>query len=566
MKRISNKAKLLLSFSAVAVVTGIFFTNCAKSSFTAQAPDVATVDPLLDMAWHIHNTGQKVFATVGGVAGIDLNLPKTWGSGISGKGVKVLVSDDGIEDTHEDLTANYLYANVSKDYTKSSPYLANTAAPIATDDNHGTSVAGLIAAVADNGVGTKGVAPKASLVSANFLSSAVSQTESILVDQANGDYDIFNMSWGATQNNLVPTVASFQAQMLAGVTYRRGGKGAIYVKSAGNDFYVYCRGSSSEYCVGSSNFDGDNTSPYTILTSAINASGEAASYSSMGSNVWVASYGGEFGDDSPAMLTTDRTGCSKGFSMSNVLGLAFEKGSLGNSNCNYTVTFNGTSAAAPVLSGAVALLLQANPNLTWRDVKYILAKTAIPVNYTTSGSIPHPLEAIPAGAVWERAWVQNSAGFKFHNWFGFGRVSVDDAVALAKSYTSPFGSFEETSWSDDTSGLNLSIPDNSATGVTHIMAVTSNLKIEAVQLKVWITHTDISDLAIELTSPSGTKSYLVNMNNSLRGIANYQGDILLTNAFYQERSQGAWMIKVIDGKSTHTGTLTRWSLNFFGSQ
>ncbi|WP_413612966.1 S8 family serine peptidase [Bdellovibrio sp. HCB-110] len=565
MKRISRKTKILASLFGMSLITGVFFTNCAKNGFTV-AGEPEKADPFLEMAWHISNTAQKVFSTDSGEAGNDLNILQTWTSGLSGKGIKILVSDDGIEDTHEDLKNNYLYTGVSKDYTKAAPYLATSSAPKATDDNHGTAVAGLAVAVANNGKGTKGVAFEASLVSANFLSSAVTQTEASLVDQAGGSFDIFSMSWGSTQNTLVSPVPSFQNQMRSGALAGRSGLGSIYVKSAGNDFRVFCKGSTSEYCIGNSNFDSDNSTPYTIIAAALNASGYAASYSSAGSNIWVSSFGGEFGDDSPAMITTDRTGCSKGFSTSSISGtLEFERGSLGNTGCNYTSTFNGTSAAAPVLSGSVALLLQANPDLSWRDVKYILAKTAVPVQYTTSGSVSHPSEGVPSGYAWEQTWVQNAAGFKFHNWYGFGRVNVDAAVAMAKSYTSPFGAFTETNWAHDRSGLNLAIPDNSATGVSDSMAVNTNINIESVQLKVWITHTNIANLALELTSPGNTKSIVINLNNALRNVSNYQGEVFLTNAFYRENSQGAWTLKVIDGKSTHTGTLTRWTLNFTGS-
>ncbi|MGZ3815289.1 MAG: S8 family serine peptidase [Bdellovibrio sp.] len=567
MKKISSKYQAFACCAVIISVTGLFFTNCAKDGFKSASADVTEGgDPFLNMAWHISNTGQKVFSTQAGLAGFDLNLLSTWTSGLSGKGVKILISDDGVENSHEDLKANYLTANVSKDYTLSSPYIATVSPPKSADDNHGTSVAGLAGAVASNGVGTKGVAFQAFLISANFLSSSVSQTEAALDDQASGDYDIFNMSWGASQNNLNPPIPSFTAQMRNGVLTGRAGKGSLYVKAAGNDFVVYCNGSTSEYCVGNSNFDSDNTSPYTIMVSALNAQGYAASYSSMGSNLWISSFGGEFGFDSPALITTDRMGCTNGFSKSSAMGkIDFERGANGNANCNYTSIFNGTSGATPILSGAIALILEANPQLTWRDVKYVLAKTALPVQYKTTGSISHPVETVPSGYVWEQPWIVNAAGFKFHNWYGFGKVDVDAAVTLAKSYSPPFGSWTETNWADDRSGLNLAIPDNSATGVTDAMTVSSNLKIESVQLKIWVTHASISELAIELTSPSGTKSILVNMNNALRNLPNYQGEILLSNAFYQERSQGTWTIRVLDGKATNTGTLTHWSLNFTGS-
>lgn len=544
------------------VPVSILFTNCSQGAFEATE---SLGDPFLEYSWHIKNTGQNVFATNAGEAGIDLNLVKTWNSGLSGKGVKVLISDDGVENSHQDLAANYLAGDVSKDYSKAYPYLASASAPKATDDNHGTCVAGLIAATANNGYGSKGVAFGASLASANLLSEAVTPTETVLLDQVDGGFDIFNMSWGAKQNFIDTPLSSFHSQLRAGALNLRNGKGAIYVKAAGNFFYVACAGSSSD-CIGNANFDADNSGPFTILVGALNATGAAASYSSPGSNLWVSSFGGEYGDTDPAMFTTDRSGCSAGFAVSNAAGLSFERGANGNIGCSYTASFNGTSSSAPVLSGVIALLLEANPKLTWRDVKYILAKTAVPVSPTAAAITAHPNgESIPSGATYEHAWVTNSAGFKFHNWFGFGRVDVDAAVTLAKKYTSSFGTFTETNFDSNVRSVTKAIPDNSAAGVTDTMTISSSLKIESVQLRLSISHADIAQLAVELTSPSGTKSYLVNMNNSLTNIANYAEYVLLSNAFYQESSAGVWTIKIIDAKTGTTGNLTKWSLRFTGA-
>lgn len=539
----------------------VLFTNCSQGAFEAA---VALGDPLLEYAWHINNTGQKVFATNGGTAGVDLNIGKTWSSGITGRGVKVLISDDGIEDTHQDLTGNYLYNTVSRDYTKTYPYLYNVAEPKTSDDNHGTAVAGLVAAVADNGFGSKGVAYGASIISANFLSDSVTQSETMLIDQAGGSADVFNMSWGSKQNTVSVPLAVFQSQLRSGALTLRSGKGAIYVKAAGNFYYVSCAGTSVD-CLGNANFDADNSSPFLILAGALNAKGEAASYSSPGANLWVSSFGGEFGDTDPAMVTTDRSGCNYGFALSNSSGPKFERGANGNLGCSYSVTFNGTSSAAPVLAGVAALLLEANPKLTWRDVKYILAKTAVQISPDSTALYTHPLGTPIPSAIYEYPWLTNSAGFKFHNWFGFGRVDVDAAVTYAKKYTSAFGTFVETEFDDNLRAVTQSIPDNSGTGASDSMTVASSVRIESVQLRLTVSHADISQVAVELTSPSGMKSYLVNMNNSLTNLANYTDNVFLSNAFYQESSAGTWTIKLIDAKAGTMGNLVRWSLRFTGS-
>lgn len=576
---VNGKVRLLILLFCSGTVLSALFTNCSEGGFSASDPantsgfnsGIGTEgDPLTAYAWHINNTGQKVFAAAGGTIGNDLNLEQTWTDGIYGQGIKILISDDGVEDNHEELSGNFNYNYLSKDYTLASPYTSNRAAPKTAEDSHGTAVAGLIAAMAGNGKGARGVAPKAQIVSANFLSENVSQTAAIVADQVRGSLDIFNMSWGGAQNLLSTPIPGFETQVRFGITNGRSGKGSIYVKAAGNEFFVNCRNSSTAECVGNSNFDAENASPFFIVVGALSAKGVAASYSSGGANLWISSFGGEFGTDTPAMFTTDRMGCSVGFAKSTSTStITFEKGQNGNAGCNYTSIFNGTSSAAPVMSGAVALMLSVNPNLTWRDVKYILAKTATQVDFVTTGAIGHPHATagvtLPTGYAWEQVWVRNAAGFYFQNWYGFGRVNVDAAVSMARNFVSPLKAAFESNWANSTT-LSSAIPDNAAAGVTSTMAVADNIQIEGVQLRVWATHADISELALELTSPLGTKSIIVNARNAMVGLANYQGETLLSNAFYQESSAGNWTLRVVDAKGGNAGTLTRWSLNFVGGK
>lgn len=564
----SVNKKLILTLSAAFFVLATLFTNCGQPGFQLDAASKGDGgDPFLPFSWHLGNSGQSIFALAAGSAGNDLRLSQSWAQGYHGKGIKILISDSGVEDTHEDITGNFLYSNESKDYTKPAPYLSTTSPPYGADDNHGTPVAGLVAAVGWNGKGSRGVAPKASLLSANFISSQVVQTSARKIDQASGNFDISNMSWGTGQNSLYPRDTNYETQLKYMSVTGRSGLGTVFVKAAGNSFVVRCRNSTTMNCIGNSNFDGDDTNPYTIIVGALNASGSSATYSSAGSNLWISSFGGEGGDDSPAMFSTDRSGCDTGYAKSNAgSSLAFERGSAGNSGCNYTASFNGTSSASPIAAGAIALLMEANPALSWRDIKFILAKTADPVDYQTTGSIPHPFrDPLPTGYAWEQPWITNQAGFKFHNWYGFGRLNVDAALAMARNYNSTLGSYAETNFANDQSGLSIAIPDNSATGGATMMNVASNFKLEGVQLQLWATHPDVSELAVELTSPQGTKSIVVNMKNSLTGLANYQGEVFLSNAFYQERAQGNWTLKLIDGKAGQTGTITRWRLNFVGA-
>jgi subtilisin-like proprotein convertase family protein len=312
----------------------------------------------------------------------------------------------------------------------------------------------------------------------------------------------------------------------------------------------------------------------------VNASGIKASYSTAGSAIWVSSPGGEFGRNmalapgftapvyAPAMLTTDQSGCIKGYSSNPASGgtnngSTFDNGGPPNGACNYTNGFNGTSSATPVTVGVIALLLEANPALTWRDVKHILASSARQID----AARPAVIVGLSDGTyVAEPGWTTNAAGFKFHNWYGFGMVDASAAVNMARTYTlGQLGTFANTGFIASPT-LGLAIPDNSVTGATNALTVpaTPVHVIEAVQISVTATHPYIGDLGIELTSPSGTRSVLKNIRDGFDSSNDLNGMVLLSNAFYAENPAGSWTIKVVDGNAQDTGTLTNWRIRVFG--
>jgi subtilisin family serine protease len=530
------------------------------------APGVS--DPLAIYAWHLENTGQSTFSSSGGKAGEDMNIKEVHDMGIKGKGIRIAVSDTGVEVAHPDLYDNQLigfHRNYSSD--DASTWRGGNPYPI-EDEAHGTAVSGLMSAVGWNGIGSRGVAPESKyggfLYIGNFHDSD-SSYEAKTLDQMTGDFDIFNYSYGYDGCEFVPATADVLAAYRSGVTSLRSNKGAIYIQSAGNEYASlnsYCHADDDSYFLGNTNTSEDHNHPFMILVGAVNALGDITSYSSPGSGVWISAAGGEYGDDDPAMLTTDLQGCKKGYSSSTSSVTGFNKGnSTLNSKCNYTSIMNGTSSAAPVLSGIIALMLEANPNLSWRDVKHILAMTANKGKFRTQ-DLTHPFKEDLPGHTYDDLFVENAAKVKFSNTYGFGRVDAQAAVQMAKTYTFPLGTFKETSFY--TSGdLNLSIPDKSASGVTHTLTVNENYSIEAVQIKITTNHPFIGDLGVELISPRGTKSKLLLINSNIKdsGLSNFT---LLTNAFYKETSQGQWILKIIDGKTGNTGKLQNWKIKVSG--
>lgn len=99
---------------------------------------------------------------------------------------------------------------------------------------------------------------------------------------------------------------------------------------------------------------------------------------------------------------------------------------------------NGTSAAAPTVAGVAALMLSANPQLTLRDVKYILATTAFQID-------PDQPKARYNGTVIDPGWITNAAGHHFSNWYGFGLLDGAAAVERAMRFTA-LPAQQDTSW------------------------------------------------------------------------------------------------------------------------
>jgi subtilisin family serine protease len=552
-------------------------------------------DPLLVNQWHIQNTGQNAFSTTLPVPGNDMNVTGAWTAGGSGKGIKVGIIDSGLEAAHEDLAANV-------DLTHSYNFATGTNDPTrpASDagDDHGTQVAGIIGAVAFNGKGGRGVAYNATLRGYNLLAPEVTFSVANFATAMgsapiSADNDLFNLSFEYSPAFSLPQFSgAFQSITSTALTLR-GGLGASIVNAAGNEFANWNGGpvgvcaTANQYGVSCGDTAGDERrGGYApIVVAALDATGTHASYSNTGSSVWVAAPGGEYGSDSavipsqffsqladpvhaiqPAITTTARTGCqyaSQAFFNQTPpvpMNLLDDQGANPfATQCEYTAQMNGTSSATPNTAATVALMLEANPKLSVRDIKYILAKTAKHVDPSFAGvASTNVISGNPVSVTLEQGWVTNAAGYQFSNRYGFGGVDTSAAVAMSKTYTNYLPTLQTSTGNyafTATSSADV-VPPGSPTGAAITYTVSETFPtVEFVVVFVSLSSTPgMLCNQIELTSPSGTKSILMHAANGFQN-SSVPLSRFESNAFYGEPVNGAWKLTFFDF-CTASGTST----------
>lgn len=463
-------------------------------------------DPSLGQQWHLLNTGQN-----GGTAGVDLRLTNVW-ERYRGTGVKVAIVDDGVELTHRDLQDNAA-PSLSYDYLDDDA----DAGPTLFSDTHGTQVAGVAAARGNNSLGVCGVAPLATLASLRLISGPTTDAqEAAALSHALDQIHILNCSWGAPDGTgqLSGPSPLTRAALRHGAETGRAGRGTIYVFSAGNG---------AQYGE-DANLDGYVNSIYTLAVGAVDDRGQPAPYSEGGACVHVVAPAGA--PLRQKITTTDLSGLE------------------GEDPGDYTTEFTGTSAAAPAVAGVVALMLEANPSLGWRDVQEILLRSARPLDQATG------------------EWTTNAAGFRFHPRCGAGLVQADAAVALAQTWI-PLP--PQTHWVMDSAGQPLAIPDHQPAGLTLAFAVPSlPLRVEHAVVTLTIDHPDASQLDVTLVSPAGTDSLLLPAR-TLSPTATITNGSFSSVHYWGELATGTWRLVVRDRQFLDTGTLLQARLVLYGA-
>lgn len=495
-------------------------------------PEVRGPDPLLPQQWHLFNTGQSA-----GLPGMDLGLQGVTETGL---GVVMAFVDGAVQIRHPDLVANLHTVNGLLTFPDPSPALAPANAPYNDragewDDAHGTAVVGIAVARADNSIGGRGVAPQARFMAWDGLSRG--QVGQALASAVDAGADIVNNSWGF----LDPQVGQVRSYQHADSIWRealgralsqgRQGRGAIVVFAAGNG------GSEDD-----SNRDGYANQPGVLAVGAVDHRGRPPAYAEPGANVLVSA---------PSMALLRRAEGSADIWTTDLTGPRGLSGGTPSERADYAAFAGGTSAAAPMVSGVVALMLQANPALSWRDVRWLLARTARPAQLGASETEPSAM---------------NSHGY--HPLVGFGRVHAGDSTAAARVFR---GLPAERRCDSDWLRIQQSVGDAPDPGLTleHRFAGCDLSVVESVQVTVQAEHAYGADWLIALSSPSQRQSLLARPHVCSSGFTGICGDFSQGWTFHSvrhmgENPAGAWRLRVQDQQQGDAGRLLQWRLVLTG--
>ena len=437
------------------------------------------IDPLFPDQWYILNELDTEF---------DCHADAAWDLGYTGDGILVGVVEatSGWLVTHEDLVGNY----------------NATAGNTVISGTHATNVAGIIGAVGFNNLGVRGIAYESEMSSIYIGTTGATRAAALALN--NDVHHLKNNSWGPTDNGNIFQISMAEMQALEdAATMGRGGLGTIMCWAAGN-------GGSNDRM----DYDGFANNRHTIAVGWITSLDVRSAGSEAGAALMCVAHS----SGGPRAITTTSTNVS-----------------------GYRSNFGGSSAACPVLSGTVALMLEANPALTWRDVQHILVDTV---------RMNDPLNP---------SWETNGAGHDMSYEYGFGAVETFAAVDAASTWTS----VDDVVTNATTKVVDTELPNNVPAGLTSTITVTEDMALEHVEVTLNVTYPFIGDLEIELTAPSGTTSLFALERFDSQD--DYTDFTFMSVRHWDESAVGDWTLRISDLGAPDVGTWDDWTLTLHGT-
>ncbi|XP_021397203.2 proprotein convertase subtilisin/kexin type 5 isoform X2 [Lonchura striata] len=471
-------------------------------------------DPKWPSMWYMHCSDNTHHCQS------DMNIVGAWKRGYTGKNVVVTILDDGIERNHPDLMQNYdsqaSFDVNGNDFDPMPRYDASN------ENKHGTRCAGEVAATANNSHCTVGIAFNAKIGGVRMLDGDVTDMVEAKSLSLNPQHiHIYSASWGPDDDGkTVDGPASLARQAFEnGIRMGRRGLGSVFVWASGNG------GRSRDHC----SCDGYTNSIYTISISSTAESGKKPWYLEECASTLATTYSSGESYDRKIITTDLRQRC--------------------------TDSHTGTSASAPMAAGIIALALEANPFLTWRDVQHIIVRTS------------------RAGHLNANDWKTNAAGYKVSHLYGFGLMDAEAMVTEAEKWTTVPP--QHVCVENTDRQIKTIRPDSIVRSIYKATGCSDNpnhhvIYLEHVVVRITITHPRRGDLAIYLTSPSGTRSQLLAnrlFDHSMEGFKNWE---FMTTHCWSEKAAGDWILEICDTPSQlrnfkTPGKLKEWSLVLYGT-
>lgn len=515
------------SNSAVIPATGVY--EQLKGTVYLQTPDLPS-DPLALEQWYLS----------------EINVIPVW-QDYTGKGIRIGQFEPGGPYAVDLEVLDYTHPDLQDSVDKGWLNDLNNPVP-QTFSNHATMVAGVMVA-GRNGQGGIGIAYDAK-VSGNSLAADFAPFAPPLTGQqidVTGifgvlnnmkNYDVVNASWSITGDAAWLSLTGNPDPHEQAAALGRDGLGTVIVYAAGND----------RATGGNTNISNLTSQRWAITVGAVNAKDDIGSlfngakpFSNPGASILVSAPGSNI--TSAARELTNADGSIFG---------AEEK------------TSKGTSFAAPIVSGVVALMLEANPDLGYRDVQGILALTAKKISD-------------PTGTDWvdngSSHW--NGGGMHVSHDYGFGEVDALAAVRLAETWVATGVYVTEQKLTGSVNSP-AALPDGSGY-IERSITIGAGVSVEHVELNIGLTAGRVGDLIVELYSPSGTKSVLLNRPGKAPGsaasdlgstlVAGGQGAFTFsTTHAWGEDSAGTWKVRIYDAASGSNSAVGNIQLNVYGKQ
>uniref|UniRef100_A0A8C3B375 Furin (paired basic amino acid cleaving enzyme) b n=1 Tax=Cyclopterus lumpus TaxID=8103 RepID=A0A8C3B375_CYCLU len=444
----------------------------------------------------------------------DLNTKVAWAQGYTGKGVVVTILDDGIEKDHPDLVSNYdPEASYDVNDGDADPQPRYTQR---NENRHGTRCAGEVAAAADNGVCGVGVAYNAKIGGVRMLDGEVTDVVEAHSLSLNPQHiHIYSASWGPEDDgkSLDGPAKLAKEAFLQGITKGRGGQGSIFVWASGNG------GREQDSC----NCDGYTNSIYTLSISSTTQSGNVPWYSEPCSSTLATTFSSGNPGEKQIVTTDLRQKC--------------------------TDSHTGTSASAPLAAGIIALALEANMNLTWRDMQHLVVRTSRP------------------GRLSAGDWKTNGVGRRVSHSYGYGLLDAGAMVSLAQNWTTvaPQHQCVHTMLAeprDIGSKLVFSQSVDACWGRPEYVSA-----LEHVQARLTLSHNQRGKLAIHLISPLGTHSTLLFPRPNDFSSEGFNDWAFMTTHSWGEDPQGEWTLEIenVAANGRDFVVLSQFTLTLWGT-